>query len=369
MRIAQVAPLWESIPPKVCGAREQTVSYLTEELARLGHDLTLFASGDSITTARLDAICAQSLRSNAAIINRRASMTLLMERAIGSTSDFDIIHSHLDFVGFPFARRNPTPTVTTIHNRLDPPELVPVFREYAEMPIVSISDAQRTPLLWANWQSTVYYGLPQDLYQLHPNPGHYLAFLGSLAPEKRPDHAIELAKRVGVPLRMAGKIDPKDEEYFRATVKPLLANPLIDYLGDITEAEKRDFLGQAMALVCPYDWPEPFELVLLEALASGTPVLAYRRGCIPEIIEDRSTGLVCEGLDAMTDAIKEVPELDRRRCRKSFEERFTVERMVQNYLRVYERILKRETSFPRVQHSAGIESKLLPAQEDLKLIV
>ncbi len=368
MRIAQVAPLLESVPPKLCGATEQTVSYLTEELVRLGHELTLFASGDSITTARLDAICAQSLRSNAAIINRRAFMTLLMERAFGNTSDFDIIHSHLDFVGFPFTRRNPTPTVTTFHNRLDLPELLPVFREYAEMPMVSISDAQRTPVLGTNWQSTVYYGLPRDLYQLHPNSGHYLAFLGRLTPEKRPDHAIELAKRVGIPLRMAGKVDTEDEEYFRTTVKPLLAHPLIDYLGDIPEAEKRDFLGQAMALVCPYDRPEPFEFVLIEALASGTPVLAYRRGSIPEIIEDRSTGLVCEGLDAMTDAIKEVPELDRLRCRRSFEERFTVERMVQNYLRVYERVLKRETSLTRVKHSDGIESKLLPAQEALKWV-
>ena len=361
MRIAQVAPLCESVPPKRDGGTERSVSYLTEELVRLGHDLTLFASGDSMTTARLSAICAQSLRSNAAILNRDASMTLLMEHAFGKTSDFDIIHSHLDFVGFPFARRNPTPTVTTCHNRLDWPELEPVFREYAEMPIVSISDAQRTPVLWANWQSTVYYGLPRDLYQLHPNPGHYLAFLGRIAPETRPDHAIELAKRVGIPLRIAGKIDPQNEEYFRTTVKPLLASPLVDYLGDITVAEQHDFLGHAMALVCPYDWPEPFELVLIEALASGTPVLAYRRGSIPEIIDDQSTGLICEGLDDMTEALKGVPELDRRRCRRIFEERFSVERMVQDYLRVYERALNRETTFAHLKQSPVIKS-LLPPQ-------
>ena len=339
MRIAQVAPLWESVPPKLYGGTERIVSYLTEELVRLGHDVTLFASGDSVTAARLEAICAHALRLNTGIFNRDAPMTMLMEQALGKTGEFDIIHSHLDFMGFPLARRNPTPTVTTFHGRLDLPELQPVFREYMEMPMVSISDAQRKPISWANWYATVYHGLPKDLYGLHQNSGTYLAFLGRIAPEKRPDHAIELAKRVGIPLRIAAKVDPMDQAYFHREIEPLLSDPLIEYLGEITDAEKNEFLGHAMALVCPYDWPEPFGLVLIEALACGTPVLAYRRGSIPEIIEDSVTGFVCEGIDEMTAAIQRIPEIDRRRCRRTFEQRFSVERMAHDYLRVYEQAL------------------------------
>jgi glycosyltransferase involved in cell wall biosynthesis len=339
MRIAQVAPLFESIPPKLYGGTERVVSYLTEELVRLGHDVTLFASGDSVTAARLEAICSHALRLNTGIFNHNAPMTMLMEQALGKPNDFDIIHSHLDFMGFPLARRNPTPTVTTFHGRLDLPELQPVFREYAEMPMVSISDSQRKPVSWANWQATVYHGLPSDLYSLHPTPGGYLAFLGRIAPEKRPDHAIELAKRAGIPLRIAAKVDAADREYFRTEIEPLLSDPLIEYIGEITDAEKNQFLGEAMALVCPYDWPEPFGLVLIEALACGTPVLAYRRGSIPEIIEDGVTGFVCEGLDEMTAAIPRIPAIDRQRCRWAFDQRFSVERMALDYLRVYEQAM------------------------------
>jgi glycosyltransferase involved in cell wall biosynthesis len=359
MRIAQVAPLWESVPPKLYGGTERIVSYLTEELVRLGHDVTLFASGDSVTRARLEAICARALRLNPEILNRDAPMTLLMEQALGKPGDFDIIHSHLDFIGFPLARRNPVPTVTTFHNRLDQPELEAVLREYAEMPMVSISNTQRNPASWANWQATVYHGLPKDLYSLHPNPGKYLAFLGRIAPEKRPDHAIELAKRVGIPLRIAAKVGAMDQEYFQTTIKPLLSHPLIDYVGEITDAEKHDFLGHALALICPYDWPEPFGLVLIEALASGTPVLAYRRGSIPEIIDDFSTGFICEGLDAMTTAIKGISEIDRQQCRRSFEERFTVERMVQDYLRVYEHAIYVARGEARRMRDNGIGRKVV----------
>lgn len=339
MRIAQVAPLWESVPPKLYGGTERIVSYLTEELVRIGHDVTLFASGDSVTTARLESVCTHALRLNKGIFNRDAPMTMLMEQALGKTGNFDIIHSHLDFMGFPLARRNPTPTVTTFHGRLDLPELQPVFREYAEMPGVSISDAQRKPVSWANWQATVYHGLPSELYGFHPKPGAYLAFLGRIAPEKRPDHAIEIAKRVGIPLRIAAKVDLADQEYFRTEIEPLLSDPLIEYLGEITDVDKDEFLGNATALVCPYDWPEPFGLVLIESLACGTPVLAYRRGSIPEIIEDGVTGFVCDGLDEMTAAIQRIPEIDRGRCRRSFDQRFTVERMAQDYVRLYERLL------------------------------
>lgn len=339
MRIAQVSPLWESVPPQLYGGTERIVSYLTEELVRLGCDVTLFASGDSMTSARLEPICDRALRLNRGIFNRDAPLTMLMERALGQSGEFDIIHSHLDFMGFPLSRRNPTPTVATCHGRLDLPELQPVFREYVEMPIVSISDAQRKPVSWANWQATVYHGLPEGLYGLQPNPGKYLAFLGRIAPEKRPDHAIEIAKRVGIPLRIAAKVDPMDREYFYSEIEPLLSHPLVEYLGEITDAEKNEFLGQAMALICPYDWPEPFGLVLIEALACGTPVLAYRRGSIPEIVEDNVTGFVCEGIDSMATAVRRVSELDRRRCRQGFEQRFTVSRMAQDYLRVYQQLL------------------------------
>lgn len=339
MRIAQVSPLWESVPPKLYGGTERIVSYLTEELVGLGHDVTLFASGDSVTTARLEPICEYALRLKRGIFNRDAPMTMLMEQALGRPGDFDIIHSHLDFLGFPLARRNPVPTVTTFHGRLDLPELHPVFREYAEMPMVSISDAQREPIAWTNWQATVYHGLPRDLYTFHANPGQYLAFLGRIAPEKRPEHAIELAKRAGILLRIAAKVDPVDQEYFHSRIEPLLSHPLVEYLGEISDIEKDEFLGQALALVCPYDWPEPFGLVLIEALACGTPVLAYRRGSIPEIIDEGITGFVCDGLDDMTAAIHRIPEIDRRRCRLVFEQRFSVERMAQDYLRVYEKVL------------------------------
>jgi glycosyltransferase involved in cell wall biosynthesis len=339
MRIAQVSPLWESVPPKLYGGTERIVSYLTEELVRLGHDVTLFASGDSVTQARLEAACPQALRLNTTgIFNYNAPPVLLMEQAFTS-SDFDLIHSHLDFFGFPLARRCPVPVLTTLHGRLDLPELTPVFGEYAELPLVSISDAQRLPLPAANWRATVHHGLPRDLYRLHPEPGKYLAFLGRIAVEKRADHAIELAKRVGIPLRIAAKVDPSDRIYFEHEIEPLLDHPLIEFVGEITDAEKDDFLGDALALVCPYDWPEPFGLVLIEAMACGTPVLAYRRGSIPEVIEPGVTGFICESVEEMATALEGVPALSRERCREQFDRRFTVERMVQDYVRVYEEMV------------------------------
>ncbi len=335
MRIAQIAPLWESVPPQRYGGTERIVSYLTEELVRQGHEVTLFASGDSVTTARLEAICPQALRLNTGIFNRDAPQVLLQERAFGFMADeFDLIHSHLDFLGFPLARRIRTPVVTTLHGRLDLPELTPVFREFAEIPVISISDAQRRPLPWANWAGTVHHGLP-NFYAPHFEPGQYLAFLGRIAPEKRPDHAIELAKRVGIPLKIAAKVDPADEAYFRAEIEPMLRHPLIEFIGEITDNEKEAFVGNALALVCPYDWPEPFGIVFIEALACGTPVLAYRRGSVPEIIEQGVTGFISETLDEMVASVAGLDTIDRRRCRDAFDRRFTVQRMVSDYLRIY----------------------------------
>lgn len=340
MRIAQVAPLWESVPPKLYGGTERIVSYITEELVALGHDVTLFASGDSETTARLEAICPQALRLNTGISNRDAPFMMLQERALGATRGFDIIHSHLDVIGFPLARRNPIPIVTTLHGRQDLPELEPVFREFSELPLVSISDAQRKPLPWANWAATVHHGLPRNLYAFHPQTQGYLAFLGRIAPEKRPDQAIEIAKRAGIPLRIAAKVDPADQNYYEAEVEPLLNHPLIEFIGEISDAEKDEFIGNAMALVCPYDWPEPFGLVLIEALACGTPVLAYRRGSIPEIIDHGVTGFICETVSEMVDAVGQASLIDRRRCRAAFDERFTADRMAGDYVALYERLLE-----------------------------
>jgi glycosyltransferase involved in cell wall biosynthesis len=338
MKIAQLSPLWESVPPQLYGGTERIVSYVTEELVRQGHEVTLFASGDSQTAAQLKACCSRALRLHETNqVNRDAPMILMQERALGSTSgEYDIIHSHLDFLSFPMSRRAHAPIVTTLHGRLDLPELQPIFDEYADMPVVSISNAQRKPLPQANWAGTVYHGIPKHLYSLHDRPGSYLAFLGRISPEKCPDHAIEVAKRVGIPLRIAAKVDPADHVYFKQRIERLLDHPLIEYVGEINDAEKNDFLGEAAALLCPYDWPEPFGLVLIEAMACGTPVLAYRQGSIPEIIDHGVTGYICDNIGEMAQAVAGLSLIDRTRCRELFEKRFTVERMVKDYLAIYE---------------------------------
>ena len=356
MKIAQIAPLWESVPPKLYGGTERVVSYLTEELVRQGHDVTLFASGDSQTVARLWAACPQAFRSQTGLVNRDVPMILMQEQAFGvEAGSFDIIHSHLDFLSFPLSRRCTTPVLTTLHGRLDLPEFVAMYEEYADMPVVSISNAQRLPLPDVNWQGTVYHGLP-DLYTFHPDPGSYLAYLGRICPEKRPDHAIEIAKRVGIPLRMAAKVDPIDREYFETQIVPLLDHPLVEYLGEITDVQKCDLLGNAAAVLCTYDWPEPFGIVLIEALACGTPVLAYRCGSIPEIIEDGVTGFICDNLEEMVASIDRLPLIRRQRCRDSFTTRFTVERMVHDYLAVYQRMA---TAVRPMVHMNGRSSRLL----------
>jgi glycosyltransferase involved in cell wall biosynthesis len=359
MKIAQLSPLWESVPPQLYGGTERIVSYLTEELVRQGHEVTLFASGDSKTAAQLAPCCSKALRlHDNGLINRDAPLILMLERALGAASgQYDVIHSHLDFLSFPMSRRSHAPVVTTLHGRLDLPELVPIFEEYAEMPVVSISNAQRTPLPGANWSGTVYHGIPKDLYSYHSGTGSYLAFLGRISPEKCPDHAIEIAKRVGIPLRIAAKVDPADREYFNRKIERLLEHPLIEYVGEITDAEKNDFLGDAAALVCPYDWPEPFGLVLIEAMACGTPVLAYRRGSIPEIIDHGVTGYICENLTELAQAVSALPLIDRTRCREVFERRFTVERMVRDYVHLYERMAGAPLR-PRLLTQTGVANHL-----------
>ena len=357
MRIAQVSPLWESVPPKLYGGTERIVSYLTEELVRQGHEVTLFASGDSVTQAKLEAPCQQALRLNTGIFNREAPLIHMMEQAFCAADQFDIIHSHLDFLAFSLSRRCRVPVVTTLHGRLDLPELVPVFREFAEMPLVSISDSQRRPLPWCNWANTVYHGLPKDLYKFTAEPGKYLAFLGRVSPEKCPDQAIELAKRVGLPLKMAAKVDPADRAYFERVVEPLLDHPLVEFVGEITDSQKSEFIGNAIGLVCPYDWPEPFGLVLIESLACGTPVLAYRRGSIPELIDHGATGFISENLDEMVGQVEKLVTLDRRHCREVFDRRFTSQRMANDYVKIYQQLITDAAAVPGAtgqQHASNL---------------
>jgi glycosyltransferase involved in cell wall biosynthesis len=254
-------------------------------------------------------------------------------------AEFDIIHFHVDYLHFGLSRREGLNRVTTLHGRLDIPDLVPLYQEFPDEPVVSISTSQRTPIPWANWQATVYHGLPGDLYSFRPEPGQYLAFLGRISPEKRVDRAIEIAKRVQMPLRIAAKVDAVDEEYFATAIEPLLEHPLIEFVGEIGDAEKDEFLGNASMLLFPIDWPEPFGLVMIEAMACGTPVIAYSNGSVPEVMEHRRTGFIVDTLEEAIEAVRRVPELSRQRCREIFEERFTAERMAREYVRVYERLI------------------------------
>lgn len=341
VRIAQVAPLYESVPPKYYGGTERVVSYLTEELVEQGHDVTLFASGDSVTAARLVAACRRSLRLDKSCIDQMAHHVVEIESVFRNASQFDIIHSHLDYLPFPLARRERTPVLTTVHGRLDLPDLVPLYREFSEMPVVSISDAQREPLPWLNWQGTVYHGLPVNRYTFREEPGDYLAFLGRICPEKRVDTAIEIAKCTGMNLRIAAKVDRVDREYFSEVIRPLLDHPLVEYVGEIGEGEKDEFLGNAYALLFPIDWPEPFGLVMIEAMACGTPIIARCRGSVPEIMEEGVTGFICDSVEEAVRAVEEVAHLIRKRCRHAFEKRFTVTEMAQGYLAIYERLMGR----------------------------
>jgi len=339
MRIAQVAPLYESVPPKYYGGTERVVSYLTEELVRQGHEVTLFASGDSETKARLVAACQQSLRLDKRCQNQMAHHFVMLERVFQRASDFDIIHFHVDYLHFPLSRRERVAQVTTLHGRLDIPDLVPLYAEFQDMPVISISNGQREPLPWANWQATVHHGLPVDLFRFRAASGSYLAFLGRISPEKRVDRAIDIAKQIGMPLKIAAKVDRVDEDYFESAIAPLLRSSLVEFVGEIGDEEKNEFLGNAYALLFPIDWPEPFGLVMIEAMACGTPVIAYRGGAVSEVMEHGHTGFVVEGLEGAIEAVRRVPELSRKRCREVFEKRFTATRMAHDYVQVFERLI------------------------------
>jgi glycosyltransferase involved in cell wall biosynthesis len=341
LRVAQVAPLYEGVPPKLYGGTERVVSYLTEELVKQGHSVTLFASGDSVTRARLVPGCPRALRLDPSCVDPLAHHLVLLEKVFHRAREFDVIHFHVDYLHYPFSRRGTTPHVSTLHGRLDLPDLSALYREYADMPVVSISDAQRRPLPDIAWLATVPHGVPAADHRPGTGSGEYLAFLGRISPEKRVDRAIEIARRAGWRLRIAAKVDRADTAYFESEIRPRLSEPHVEFLGEISEAEKSEFLGEAAGLLFPIDWPEPFGLVLIEALACGTPVIAFRAGSVEEIVEDRHTGFVVASVPEAVEAVGNLKRLDRRACRRAFEKRFTVERMARDYLRIYREVMER----------------------------
>jgi glycosyltransferase involved in cell wall biosynthesis len=335
MRIAQFAPLYEAVPPAGYGGTERVVSWLTEELVRQGHDVTLFASGDSHTTARLVPGCAKALRRNEACLDALAHHILMLESLRKRRAEFDVVHFHIDYLHFPLVRECDLPHVTTLHGRQDLPDLEILYREFCDVPVVSISKAQRKPLPFANWVGNVYHGLPKDLLKFRRRPGSYLAFIGRLSPEKRPDRAIEIATMTGMNLKIAAKVDRADAVYFETVVKPLLDRPNVEFIGEIGDREKAAFLGNALACLAPIDWPEPFGLNMIEAMACGTPTIAFNHGSVPELIENGVSGYIVDSVAEAAEAVSRVRSISRAACREAFEKRFTARRMAEDYLRIY----------------------------------
>jgi len=338
MRIAQIAPLHEAVPPKLYGGTERVVSFLTEELVAMGHDVTLFASGDSITNATLNACWPRALRLDPAIRDPIAPHMLMMERVARTANDFDVLHFHMDYWPFTYFSRQKVPFVTTMHGRLDLMELQPVFDTFPKVPLVSISNNQRGPLPQANFLSTVLHGLPEKLLTPVAGPRDYLAFLGRICPEKGVDKAIRMARAKGIPLKIAAKIDRVDADYFEREIKPMLGDG-VELIGEINDAQKPAFLSGAKALLMPIDWPEPFGLVMIEAMACGTPVIAFRRGSVPEVLEDGLTGCIVENEDEGIAALDRLDTFSNDGVRARFEQRFTARRMAEDYLRVYDQIM------------------------------
>lgn len=348
MRIAQIAPLTEAVPPALYGGTERVISWLTEELVELGHDVTLFASGDSKTKAQLEPVWPRALRLDGSVRDPNALHMAMIEQVCRRAEEFDLLHFHLDYFPFSIMSRQSTPFVTTLHGRLDLPEHRPLFSLFGSVPLVSISDNQRQPVPHANWIATVPHGLPADtLRPLEAEPA-YLAFLGRICPEKRVDKAISIARRCGLPLKIAAKVDPVDRDYFEQEIRPLLATPGISYIGEITDAQKSEFLSGALALLMPMDWPEPFGLVMIEAMACGTPVIAFRRGSVPEIVEHGLTGFIAEDEAEAAGAVRRLPFLSRRTIRRHFEERFTARRMAEQYLDVYSELVEGRAATPHL---------------------
>jgi glycosyltransferase involved in cell wall biosynthesis len=340
MRIAQIAPLTEAIPPRLYGGTERVVHWLTEELVALGHDVTLFASGDSRTTARLDAVWPVALRLDGSIRDPNALHMTMLERVRRQADEFDFLHFHLDYYPFSLFSRQQTPFMTTLHGRLDLPEHGPVFETFASAPVVSISNSQRRPAPNANWLCTIYHGLPEKLLVPQNVEPRYFAFLGRIAPEKRVDRAISIAHKCGVPLKIAAKIDKVDQDYFDEQIRSQIDGRHIEYIGEIGDAEKAAFLSGAIALLVPIDWPEPFGIVMIEAMACGTPVIAFNRGSVPEVIDEGVTGFIVEDEMSAIGAVHRLSQLSRQKIRKRFEQRFTARRMAHDYLDVYRQLIK-----------------------------
>ena len=345
MKIAQIAPLIESVPPRLYGGTERIVSYVTDELVALGHDVTLFASGDSITAANLVPAVPKALRLDASVIDPIPYYMLMLDRVRQRAGDFDILHFHIDQFQFPLFRPIANRTVTTLHGRQDLPDLVPLYRGFDDMPLVSISNDQRRPVPNANFVATVYHGLPINLHRPPAAPsGDYVAFLGRISPEKRPDRAIAIAQALGIPLKIAAKVDRADTTYFKTKIEPLLDGPGVEFIGEINEHQKTQFLGNARALLFPIDWPEPFGLSMIEAMACGTPVLAFRCGSVPEIVDEGVTGAIVETMDDAIAALPRVLALDRKKVRQRFEQRFSATRMAKDYIDVYRSLLESSKS-------------------------
>jgi glycosyltransferase involved in cell wall biosynthesis len=354
MKIAQIAPLMESVPPRLYGGTERIVSYLTDELVRLGHEVTLFASADSITAAELVGCASMALRLDGNVRDPNPYYMLMLDRVRQLAEEFDILHFHIDQFHFPLFAQMADRTVTTLHGRQDCPDLKPLYLGFSQMPLVSISNDQRGPIANANFVATVHHGLPENLHKPIYNPrGGYVAFLGRISPEKRPDRAIRIARTLGIPLKIAAKVDKVDEAYFREKIVPLLNEPGVEFIGEINERSKTEFLGEAQALLFPIDWPEPFGLVMIEAMACGTPVLAFRRGSVSEIIDQGVTGAIVDTMDEAVRMLPQVLALDRRAVRRRFEQRFSSARMAKHYVALYRSLLKRtsiserETTVPR----------------------
>lgn len=364
MRIAQIAPLFERVPPKMYGGTERVVSWLTEEFVRQGHEVTLFASADSETQAKLVPMVPRGLRHEEGFMyDKLGFQVLMMERVSKLADDFDIIHFHSDYLHLPYALRIPTPSLATMHCRMDYFPLIDILNEHPEYPIVSISDAQRRPAPGLNWLKTIHHGLPQDMYSLNEKGGDYLLFLGRICPEKRPDRAIEIARKAGITLKIAAKVDPVDREYFDSVIKPMLNDPLIEYIGEVNDAQKQELIGNAFALIHPIEFPEPFGLVMIESMACGTPVIAFRTGSIPEVVNDGVTGFVVDDIASAVEALEEVKSLSRPRCRQEFEKRFTSARMVNEHIAAYKQVIasKQFPSFAPNEEQASIASMPVPA--------
>ncbi len=347
MRIAQIAPLHEAVPPKLYGGTERVVSFLTEELVAQGHNVTLFASGDSVTSAKLESVWPRALRLDPGIRDPIAPHMLLMEAVRRQADEFDVLHFHMDYWPFSLFGRQRTPFVTTMHGRLDLAELQPVFDTFPNAPLVSISDAQRRPLPQAHYVATVHHGLPHGLLTPQPGPKDYLAFLGRIAPEKGPDRAIRIARACGIPLKMAAKVDRTDQVYFDSVIRPMLAGGGVELVGEINDDQKPEFLSGAMGLLMPIDWPEPFGLVMIEAMACGTPVIAFNRGSVPEIIEDGVNGYIVEDETGAMAAVNRLAKLSRATVRQQFEERFTARRMAEDYVSIYRSLAGEDRSVLR----------------------